>query len=316
MGYANLIRRINFGLVVLNLQLSLASSVALTAENPQQTKPDSKTSPQSQLIAVSPVRNDLYLDDTPNGQVSQLPAPVVSRIRALVKTSMERWKGYGDPDFKLTGADFLGPIQRFATPYRFHLYVFRLRQPFGKDYYYFYLYNSETNTVTKAPPSIYAKWMNMVEPSVTENPIVSFRDLDGDGNKELVVQERVHNGTMYNAIVYHDFRVRPDLTLQRMLALESQLVDLYTENEDGIIIRTTETISLNELRLIATLEGRSNTIRTERLGEAILRRAGPERPYEVVSRRVFNEKYRELIVSAFGTNDDNQFLRAGYQFHY
>lgn len=39
-------------------------------------------------------------------------------------------------------------------------------------------------------------------------PLFEWKDLDGDGEKELIIKDRQHNGTLYNTAVKHLFRVR------------------------------------------------------------------------------------------------------------
>lgn len=53
-------------------------------------------------------------------------------------------------------------------------------------------------------------------------PLASFLDLDRDGKPELVVQEQVHNGTPYNAVVYNYFYILSDSSLRRFLARETR----------------------------------------------------------------------------------------------
>jgi hypothetical protein len=190
------------------------------------------------------------------------------------------------------------PADRHPVPR--DLYVFHLREPGGNDSYYFFLYDPRTRAVTDRPPSIYAKWMQGDWGAPLEKPIISFHDLDGDGAPELVVQEGVHNGTRYNAVIYHYFRMAPDLSLQRILALETRLHDLYTEDEGGVILRSVKRSGPDELQLTAVLRKPGAAGSPERLGEVTIRRAKEEEPYQVVARRVFNEKYRGLLVSAFG----------------
>ena len=146
-----------------------------------------------------------------------------------------------------------------------------------------------------------------------EKPFVSFDDLDQDGQPELVVEERVHNGTMYNAVVYHYFKINPDLSLLRLLALETRLIDLFSEDKGGTIVRKITKLGPNRIKVVAMLQIPNQE--PQNLGEVILSRQNSGAPYQVLSRHPINYDYEELLITA-SEEDEDKFLRNGYDFYY
>lgn len=137
-----------------------------------------------------------------------------------------------------------------------------------------------------------------------------------DGKEELITQERVHNGTMYNAVMYHYFQIGSDLSLRRILARETRLLDLFTESDGGVIERSPEFVSPLEVKLTVVLKRMRGSVPVERLGEVILRRTNPNGSFQVAERRVFNAKYADLLVTAFGPEAENSILSEGYRGYY
>jgi hypothetical protein len=271
------------------------------------------------LYAIHPPSNDLDPDRTPSGAHLRLPAPVKRKVREL--THKESDGSYEDAGVEsrpyLHIRDFYGPILKITTPTQYDLYVFKVICRLVDGSYYFVLFDRATGAVTEDPPMIYAKWMSGDGPAPLRRPIVAFRDFDGDGKSELVVQERVHNGTMYNAVIYHFYKIDDKLGLHHVMGLETRLFDLYTEDDNGVITRTIRPISPTKLRLTAVLN--RDHAKPEKLGEAILERADAIAPFHITSRHAIKKKYSWLIVgagSAFGAKSDDDLIANGYRFYY
>jgi hypothetical protein len=197
-----------------------------------------KPSAANALTAVSTPDNDFSIEDEPKGKRVAVPDPVAKVIHRFAETAFQEWMKEGDTFEKwqkefnrpVSADGLVGPIFCIMAPDERSLFVFRRDEPYGLSFYFFIMFDPRTGAVTEDPPSICGKWMDgfVIGPSLIERPIlrkplVSFLDLDRDGKLELVVQEQVHNGTLYNAVVYHYFRVLPDLSLFRALALETRL---------------------------------------------------------------------------------------------
>jgi len=88
------------------------------------------------------------------------------------------------------------------------------------------------------------------------------------------------------AVIYHYFEIGSDLSLHHVLALETRLVDLYTDSDDGVIERSLEWVSPLEIKLTAELKRSRVKTPPEKLGEVTLRRSQREAPFRVAERRV------------------------------
>lgn len=312
----------------LNVSLLLAlllvgmTPAGVTQDNARQ-RGESSTS--LVLTAVSMPDNDFSIAEDPQGERVAVPEPVAKVIRRLAETAFEEWRKEGeafenwqkDRNRPISADGFVGPVFRITATDERSLYVFRREEPFGLSFYFFIMFDLRTGAITKDPPSICGKWMDGVErgPFLIERPflhkpLASFLDLDRDGKPELVVQEQVHNGTLYNAVVYHYFRVLPGLSLSRSLALETRFSIPDTEEETRII-RTVKAVGKNTLRLNAVLETEDGRVKRRLLGYAILSRPRVNSPFRVAARRILNRQYREWLITACDDTTDNRFLRDG-----
>ena len=284
-----------------------------------------KPSAANALTAISTPDNDFSIEEDPEGERVAVPDPVAKVIQGLAEAAFEEWKKEGE-DFEKWQKEFnrpisayglVGPIFRIMASNERSLFVFRREEPYGLSYYFFIMFDPRTGAVTKDPPSICGKWMDgfvigpaLIERPILRKPLVSFLDLDRDAKLELVVQEQVHNGNLYNAVVYHYFRILPDLSLRRALALETRFrtPDPAVETR---IIRTVKAIGKNTLRLNAVLETGNRRVKRRFLGYAILRRPRVDSPFRVVVKRALDPKDREWLITACDLTPDNHFLRDG-----
>jgi hypothetical protein len=272
----------------------------------------------SKLVAVSPQDNDLDPNGDPVGPTTRLPASVGEVCRTLAEDAVKNWTQVcqDGEECDVDVADFFGPIVRLKSPDQRELYVFKRTYLFGASFYFFILYDPKTERATASPPSIYRKWMDGDGGAPLEKPIVKFHDFDGDGRVELIVQERVHNGTMYNAVIYHHFHIGTDLSLRRILAIETRLFDLFTESERGVIERTPRLLSPFEVKLEVELK-RAHPIKSvESLGEVISKRSDLDSPFQVAERHVGNARYADFLVTAYGPEEENRILSEGYRGYY
>jgi hypothetical protein len=142
-------------------------------------------------------------------------------------------------------------------------------------------------------------------------PLIHFFDVNLDGRTELVVQEIVHNGTMYDAALYYYYRVTPDMDLVPFFALEARVVDLYSD-ERGLIVRTLERQGNNRLKIDVALEDPAGTPHHQELGTVILTAKDSTSPFEVVERNVQIPRYAGCLLTASG-RAEQAFLKDGYR---
>jgi hypothetical protein len=266
------------------------------------------------LTAVATKENDFTIADQPLGKTVPVPATVAQKIDNLVNAAYAQWKCEPGEECYYNRDYFYGPVFRIAAPKGLELYVFRRKAPFDADLFFFILFNPLTKKATQHPPYIFAKWIGCCGLEL-HTPLLSFEDVDRDGQGEIVIQEQVHNGTMYNAVVYHYYHVSADLVLTPILAVETQLLDLFTEDQGGIIIRTLQKVSKNQLRMDVFLDLPGSASKRHKLGEVVLRNAGSGTPFVILQRRVFDSKYAAVLITASGESEST-FLRYGYRFYY
>ena len=268
-------------------------------------------------MAYQPPNNDLNPDDMEKGPTVAVPGAVEQRLWAIAQRASKRWRQYcgGGEECAAPLGKFFGPVVRIQGPPPLELYVFELTIPDGASgFYYFVLFDPRTGAATPDPPSIFAKWMEVGLDGLLERPVVRFTDFDHDGRIECVVEEQVHNGSVYNALMYHYYAIDAHLGLRHALAIETNYLCLDFQAPDGKITRTIRATSPTEIELTAVLERPGRP--PERIGEAKLARADLESPFRVRSRRVSVERYRGLLISGSGDTSDNQILRDGYRMYY
>lgn len=126
----------------------------------------------------------------------------------------------------LTCKDLFPHTYRISAPQHRELYVAEVTSVMGIDYFHLVLYDPPTGTVTQNPPRIWAKWTQGcgAKDPLLKTPYVSFADLFNNHHDQIVFEERVHNGTMYNAVVYRYFDVGTDLALTPILVRETRLL--------------------------------------------------------------------------------------------
>ncbi len=267
------------------------------------------------LTAIATQDNDLSLV----GNTVDVPEAVQRTIHTIAHKAFENWKrafqGSGEPSehFSMKLDDVYGMVVRIKTPLN-NLFIFQENGLFEAIFYHLILFDPHTNAVTQNPPKINGKWRQGGSwGAMLLKPLISFDDLDQDGSPEVIVQEKVHNGNMYNAAVYNYFKVGSDMSLHRILALETRLIDLYTEDLGGLIIRKVTKLAPNQVRLEAFLEVEHR--KPEKLGEALLIRGGGYSPFQVNSRHIINPQYADLLITG-SEKDENYFLKTGYDFYY
>jgi hypothetical protein len=265
----------------------------------------------ARLTAVATESNDFATDGHPVGKSVPVPSVVARKIESLV----DRVYRPEDKTY-LPRESFFGSIFRITAPKNRYLYVFRRTGPLGSDFYFFMLFDPATNKITRSPPYIYGKWMEVDDwGAELRRPLLSFEGILGDGEQECVVEERVHNGTIYNAIVYHYYHMSSDLALSPILAVETRYLDLFTENQHGIITRTVKSLGKGQVRIEVSLDCDGPPPQNRILGFVILRSSKPGRPFAIVERTVLDPTYGCALITASG-EDETKFVTQGYRFYY
>lgn len=179
------------------------------------------------------------------------------------------------------------------------------------------VYDPATGKATPKPASVNLRWTGPKDP-LMKRPYISFTDLRGDGHEQVVVEERGHNGTLYNAAVYRYFDLTDDLVLTNVLALEARAADPDPRDE-AVIERTLTSVDATHVRIDQVYVSGKNRISG---GYAVLESAGRGKPYRVRERHGITTRAaphfqlgNDSLITLSGVDDD-QFLKDGHGLYY
>lgn len=271
------------------------------------------------IYGIVPGNNDFDPNTKAAGKIVEIPAVVENKINGIIQSAYSEWsntciseEGDNSIECKETVDDFYGPVIRLSAYGELELYIFEIKYLFS-NFYGFILYNPTENIITDSPPQIYGKWMEGDWGGNLKKPIVSFDNNIGNGKYKLIIKERVHNGTMYNAVMCRYYAIADNLSLIPILNIETELLDLYTEKEHGVIHRNVKRKSQKELLLTVVLNIRGKDPLA--VGEAVLRQDDELSPFRIVSRKVFINKYDKLLLTG-SEEEETAILQRGYNLYY
>jgi len=305
---------------------------AVRADDPVSMTPDASEPP---LYAVARLDHDLGPADARGAKPVDVPPAVASVIHTVAHSSYARYvtdmavacRTDACVSGPLPMRSLYGPIVRIPAPRGRFLYVYRQDAEIGYSWYVPILADPKTGAVTQVPPRIYGKWTDAFEEltpgkgHLVRKPIVAFDDVDQDGAPELVIQERAHNAPAYDAALFHYFHVGDDLSLRRVLVVETRLVDALEERHGArrrspdLVTRTVEKTGRGTVRLRVRLESPDGQHAPREVGTLTLRSATPGTPFTIAERMVRLAEYEPVLVTGSirpeGDPDDNTFLGTG-----
>ena len=261
-------------------------------------------------------RGELFVSDSTAGDAEPLPPEVAASIQRVAEKWYDHYIESGEAN---TGyfpmGSFYGPVFRLGVCDDPRLYVFKSypmgRQGIAEELCYFLLFDPVTRKVTSEPFSITMRWFVALEGfDLLRKPLVHFFDLDQDGQRELVIEQIVHNGTMYNAAVYHYFHIERDMSLVRRMAFEARVVDLFSD-EEGMLVRTLELLGENRIKINVALQLPAGTPHQQQVGEIVLERKDNSATFQVVQKDIKLVRYARGLLTMSGI-EDQAFLAGGY----
>jgi len=312
--------RLNLGSVGL-LLFSVVWIIACAGDCPDGST-EAKSLPLSNLspVQVAYIVDDLYSFDGTGAvprQFETLRGEVAEKIHEIVRLAYQH---YVDSDESGEGRparieDFYGSV--FCIPsfggrklYMFKLYWLGRRSP-SEFEYHFLMFDPETKAVTQKPFSIYGSRIQSFRNSgIFCKPLIHFYDLNQDGAPEVAVEQVIHNGTMYNCAIHHYFHIDENMSFVRLLALESRVAHLFS-NEKGVIVRRISRLKPGEVKISVNLQIPRGAPSEEELGHVILASKDNSSPFQVTRKSVASEQYRGVLITASGLNESD-FLRDGY----
>lgn len=217
----------------------------------------------------------------------------------------------------VTCKDLFPDIYRVSVSELRQLFIAEIYVGRGVSFFYLILYDPSTGAVTQDPPRIGAKWPQSfgAKDPLVKRPFVSFADLFQNNRSQIVFEERVHNGTAYNAVIYHYFDVGPNLALTRVLARETRV--MASDPGKEIFDRELTQLSPTRLRLDTFAVSSDNSAQREELGYVILESPGPGAPFHVTRRYPKDQNPENRLVTNMNeSRGDDVFLREGDPFYY
>ena len=201
-----------------------------------------------------------------------------------------------------------GKIFHVSGPAGLQLYVVPRYFAVMNEVDYFVMYDPHTGAVTGMPPLISTRWYgDLGKYNFLTAPIVRLQHAHGGLPPLLIVEEQLHGGTVYNAIIYHYFEIGSDMSLTQILAVEAR-ADFQSNNE-AYTVRNATFLGANRVRL--DISSRS-TRKFGPRGSVLLERAHNGQPFHVV-RRIPAGGGDEgwLVTYCESAKSDDDFLRVG-----
>lgn len=176
---------------------------------------------------------------------------------------------------------------------------------------YLIAHDKINNIVTQTPPFINGKWMENDEKGFkSENQLLTGElihivDLEGDNKPEIAIEERVHNGNIYNAVVSNFFAInKTTLELKLLLALENKYKYIF---EDKCMIN--RKIEGNCI----VVEKKYDKSAPVLIGRIFLKIKNGQT--KIVKKEIYESEYKEIIVTGSGLKD-KIFIKNGYKYLY
>jgi hypothetical protein len=169
--------------------------------------------------------------------------------------------------------------------------------------------------VTAKGPYVDLKWAELIsDEAYLKRPYVKAEDITGDGKPELVVEEQVHNGNMYNGVVYHYYEIGQDMALHHIFALETRVFDIRSEEgpENAFFVRKLESKRKGRIRIRTSIDSKS---KSELLGSVDLVQTAPGKAFKVLKRRCANDQDCGNLITC-SEFEEQKFIENGYNFYY
>jgi hypothetical protein len=269
------------------------------------------------ILGISTPDNDIRLDRDRRtaGKPVKVPEVVADKIYRLAATMLAGDSAALSDGF--TCEELFSPVYRISGLGRLELFVAQVSVPRGPAWFFLILDDPLTGATTEVPPRIGSKWPMLfgAQDELVRLPLVTTVDLFGDDRREVVFEERVHNGTIYNGTVYHYFAMGPDLKLTPLLARETRVLD--PTNDSRLYIREITPLGARRLTLDLYEVAAQWPARRKPLGSAFLERPPGGGPFRVVERHPLGDTHtKELVTLCDSAASDDAFLRDGCDFYY
>lgn len=198
-------------------------------------------------------------------------------------------------------------IYKVTYSQQIDIYVVELRISAGIEYKLF-AFDHDLKIGTTHPMSIFGSYMENKEEGFAKQyrllspSYIYFAYLTSKHKKEIVVKERVHNGTAYNGEVDHIYQLTQKMDFVQRLCIESKWIEPLT----GCLLERT----LKDDTLLSELHCKSG--KPKIVGKVILRFG---HYVHITNKEVIDTNFKFLLIT--GSNKkESYFLRNGSSFAY
>lgn len=187
----------------------------------------------SDFMAIRRSDSDIAMNSDTTGERVALPDKVREKVEEIVNSN-------DFPRLFFTSNDCVFQIYNKDS---ISLFVFR-DNIFGEENLYLIGYDANKEVLFDNVPVFFAGWMLDDEAGfepmyrLIRKPYTGFEDVDGDGQPELFVKERIHNGNLINGVVTHYYVIdRDDIVFRHLVNIESVFVSDFMKEKPDYITR-------------------------------------------------------------------------------
>jgi hypothetical protein len=194
-------------------------------------------------------------------------------------------------------SDLFGGVICYSIPgnKELTLYSYYLSHSYSRSV--LIVYDPNTDTIT-ADPVIYSHGNLNMDMNIPKSLASSFfKDINLDGNSEIIAKRGEHYGTQVNSIYHTYYHIGTDLSLTPIICLEAWQSTAwrvpYAERGTYYnVVRYIEPVQPNLVIVHTTLSLDPYEIGDEEAGFVVLESQNASSPFEVISRTVLMERYK------------------------
>lgn len=233
-------------------------------------------------------------DDTGSAEV--VPANVASGV----SEALNRYRVQFElQNFKVQDSEIIKSILKISLDSEVSIYLLKTEShPAAR--YFFFAQNNLTNKTSQVPFEMNGTFMDergfQTESRLMNKPYIGLGAIEGVHGKVLIIKQRAHNGTAYNAVIEHYFSLDPDMKFRKIISVES--LTCVPTNEDCVIKRKLKSDTLNVVLKCNDSE--------RQLGWATLNFATGKCTASYIS----DSDYSDVFFTASGVTDSS-FMRSG-----
>lgn len=232
-------------------------------------------------------------------------------VKEELKTNFNKSQDIDSLDFilEVLAYEKYNLIFRIAFSEHVDLYVVKYCV-FNSIEYYFFGYDKLNDKISQNPYRINGNWIDNNESGfiykLNTEPLLLLDD-NKENKHNLVLRERVHNGTSYDAIINHYILLDASMNFQLLFCIEAIYQYVNPEINKDIDAKMYRTYFQGKVESV---------LRFDSQDEEIIGIFEIDIDNQIVKNRcVFNSDYENYLITGSGM-DDNQFLKEGYKFHY